>query len=329
MVMQKSVPEHEPGIRHGTLPVRLVEYAQQHPEILPDYRPFAHDIIDLVERLEQHEIVALIGPHGIGKSSLLAPALFETGKARGYTKTLSIGGIDTPHGYELHLDPHLWYKDKQQGPRGLSPEEIQSVAFSGQERSGISRFKDAIARRFRENPGSGVCFFDELYGIAECYPELTRSVAEMAAENDVTIVTTTPLVDPYGAGEATRERIEWETGYILQHQAERLNGTMVRVEIVEQRIPLSAIPDFLETYDVDPAGIRVFERNPALRRLQVFDRLVVQILGILRHDNPSLGTVTMQELGNLLNPNIELDQAIQIAGLTPEGYAKMILDMRR
>lgn len=328
MVMGKLLIEAEPA-PEATPPLRLRDYAKTHPEILPDYRPFAHDVIDLADRLAPHEYIALTGPHGIGKSGLLAPSLIAAAKARGYESSVVIGGVHTEHGYELHLDPHCWYGDKYRPSRLIKREELQEVAFRGWDRPELDRFKQAIAQRFAERGGNGICFFDEFYGFSTFYPELTRTISEMAHDRGVKLITTTPLIDTTGAHESSLERIAWETDLVMRRQAEVLDGSMVKVNITEQRIPLDEIPELLRIYDVAPRGIEVFARNPALRRLQVFDRVIMQVLGVLRHDHPEIRTVTVQELGQMLSPKVDLDLAITMAGLTPEGYAKMILDMRR
>ncbi len=325
--MHKTPAENEPQPRDSGVPLRLRDYATEHPEILPSYRPFAHDIIDLVDRLAPREFIALTGPHGIGKSGLLAPSLFEAATARGYESNVLVGGVHTNHGYELQLDPHAWYGDKD-NPSRLDLDELRKVAFAGWERPELDRFKQAISRRFSESNGQGICFFDEFYGFSSFYPELSRTIADIAQQNRVTLVTTTPLVDTFGAHETSRERITWETDLVMRRQAEVLDGTMIKVGICEQQVPLEGIRALLEVYDVAPEGISVFERSPVLRRLQVFDRLIVQLLGVLRNDHPEIGAITIQQLGHMLSADVDLDLAITAAGLTPEGYKKMILDMR-
>lgn len=74
----------------AAIPLDFSTYVRQHPEVLPDYRPFAGDMIGLL-RSHPDRLPVLIGPHGIGKSRLLTPAILEAGERAGLSALGSVG----------------------------------------------------------------------------------------------------------------------------------------------------------------------------------------------------------------------------------------------
>jgi hypothetical protein len=248
-------------------PSSFVDYGLANPVILPDYRPYAQQALDLITR-RSDELIVLEGTHGIGKTTRLIPALLGAARRNGYQDLGSLSVIDVEGGPMIHLDGHQRMLraangfDFHPGFDGTThmPEREADLLEIGERLRG--RFESAIA--------PALFVFDEALSAAEDLPEFTQRVLDEAGRNKVAVAVTQP-VQPW-------------SGHQMDHRLdiERLEALAARkvmaVEIIEARIPSAAIPGLLTALGVELAMADDFEQNPNLRRLQVVEYIANQII---------------------------------------------------
>lgn len=293
MKKQPSKPEATPteqSFRH--YPQSFGEYVQLHPEILPDYHPFASEVIEVL-RNHPDEIPILTATYGIGKSSLLVPALLEEGDKKGFQPLGSIStdvSVDAP---SLGLVIFDWYKLNHTGKRRVRhlgsqatsyaldtmpvasrpgqrarPETVARVTKRSKE-SGEPAIRAILHQRFTEGRDGRPGLFvldDFVITASKKYTWFTTFIGKLARENDVRLSVTQPVTDDYNAEDDARN-IEQQFG-----KRPKL------IEIPEQTVPIAALSELLINYGLDGSDIDAFKQNPLLRRLGVVESLVDIVL---------------------------------------------------
>lgn len=257
-------------------PENFTEYVQEHPELLPDYRPFAEQVIDRI-RNHPEELLTLIGSPGIGKSFLLTPALLEAGDRQGFQPLGSLSR--NPQDDESTILD--MYASKDIVDALADSRKFMMRPASSRRISGPDKLRQVLHQRFTEGRDGrpGLMVLDDFVGSHEDFPWLVEFIGELAKEHNVRLVTT--QVDHPGGREMKTDR--------LNELGQQVNQSIDLIEIPEQPVPLEAIADLLEAYGVEENAIEGFKSNPKLRRLAVVEiitkRLLTHRLRVAPDDN--------------------------------------------
>ncbi len=304
-------------------PNSFAEYVEAHPEILPDYHAFAHEIIDILHS-RPDELPSLTANSGIGKSRLLVPALLDEGDRLAYQPLGSVN-VDMQYGLSVMFDWHK-YKGSSSDIGSNVGGEINHYLLSSllsmkpgsivdsrraqmvQERTntiGEEAFRNVLHQRFTEGRDGrpGLFVIDDLMLAADEYPWFGSFIGKLARENDVRLIITQPA--NYG-DEKTDEYIEK-----LRKFGQQLGQTPRHIDITEQLVSIEAIDTLLETYGIDKSEDKAFKAVNRLRRLRVIEAIVDEVFA--NRDDETLKL-------NIDEGNIEPDELRELR--TIKGFAE-------
>lgn len=260
-------------------------YIESQPDVLPDYRPFAHEVIDLVDRTPRGEIPTLLGPNNIGKTRLLIPAIAEMALQQGYDYRGSIGGGAMGIlGTKVMLNAHEWLVEKGRG-LGLDKDRWGNpqVLFPGHHSEHSQRYYEfmerAVRRAIRPGDRTGLYIIDEVALFTWKYPELLHYMSQVTQENNIKIVALAPMIDRRQADTSEQEEIASREVSTLKGLAEITDATVLPVQITEQCIAMEAVQKIFQVYKMQPKLAEPFERNSSLRRLGTVEEVVEILAG--------------------------------------------------
>ncbi len=325
------VDEQEPRYMneedYGRMPDRFRDYATLHPDILPDYRPFAQRLIGMVDRTRDDEIIALTGPQGIGKTRLIAPAILGAAKQKGYKPLGSLTVMDIGDYPVIFLNAHEWLVDKGET---LGKNALVYYTHGAK----LEQVKRHIAGTFNSAQGERKIFMlDEFGELSEVIPELATFISDRARLNNVRLVGLAPKRDTKGANPDVASDIIRENDSRLKLLSETSRLAVMHAPIPEQLAPIAAIATLLETYGIDEEVLGRFERNTHLRRLGVIEVLVDHFFSQRKTEEPGgtsiLSHDDLQSLARSIRIDVDHPQPFDYrrVGLTKEAYIKMMKDL--
>lgn len=302
----------------ANMPDNFGEYAKAHPEILPDYLPFAGDVLDLVDSTRPDQVIALTGPQGIGKTRLLVPAILRRAQERGYKPLGSIQQIDDFVGRSVLIDAHEWLTDK--GDQSHPPSE--HMLFVDQDLDDVSetaaqewdKIRAIIHRKFTSSHGPKLFIIDEF---SESFL-LFSFISELARKNNVRLVAVGPLIS-HGRAPSDEER-ENVRDQRYQHLHEATNMSLTSLTIPEQLVSMDAISELLKVFGIDEEVSDAFSKNPHLRRLAMVEAIVKYVFAARKYKEPGDDTIIPGEYlrvyGGMFYNAFEMDNL----GLTEEEF---------
>ncbi|MBI4098163.1 MAG: hypothetical protein HY426_03930 [Candidatus Levybacteria bacterium] len=288
------VPVMDPVLFRG-MPDNFGGYSKSHPEILPDYLPFAGDVLDLVDSTRPDQIIALTGPQGIGKTRLLVPAILRRAQERGYKPLGSIQLMsDDLGGSRIMIDAHEWQTDK--GNHSIPPsehmfavgEDFDDIMSPGSKQLEIEQWdtiRAIIHRKFTSSDEPKLFIIDEFSGS----PLLFSFISELARTNNVRLVAIGPIITKNRVpSDEEREDIRDKR---YQHLHEATNRSLVPLTIPDQLVPIDAIPELLKVFGIDEEVTAAFSKNPHLRRLAMLEEIVKYVFAARKREAPEDDTL--------------------------------------
>lgn len=241
----------------ANMPRDFAEYVERNRAILPNYGPFARETIARLAELEPRQRLLLHGPHGIGKSTVLASALLEAGVEQGYEPLGSICISEDAAKPLVFVDSH---ESLAKGGQGTTLGPGGGVLLHTAERQ--IRTLQTIRERVAQSSGRAVLIADEIiHNSAAGIPALAQYIFEEAEARGVTVIFTEPDL-LYVPAHIQRESLK-------RQFSEENNVELVEVTIPEQPVNLTQIPHMAEAFGVDPGLAELFDRNPQMARLRV------------------------------------------------------------
>ena len=277
----------------ANMPNNFGEYSKAHPEILPDYLPFAGEVLDLVDSTRPDQIIALTGPQGIGKSRLIVPAILKRAQERGYKPLGSVQNVADLIGSTIMIDAHTWLTDK--GHQSIAPSN--HAFFVGDDLNDGSNIfipqwdeiRNIIHRKFTSFEGPKLFVIDEF---AQA-PLFLSFISDLARKNNVRLVAIGPLITHSTAPkEEEREDIRNQR---YQDLHETVDMPLIPLTIPEQLVPVDAITTLLETFGIDEEVAAAFSKNPHLRRLAMVEAIVKYVFSTRKRQEPDDNTIVPWE----------------------------------
>jgi hypothetical protein len=285
----------------ANMPANFAEYAARNPAILPDYRPFAYGMIDLMER-RPGEHVVLHGPCGIGKTTLLAAALLETGIKRGYHTASSLTFHDGEFGLGAFFDSYDLFVN---GVSGMPNFDMSSYSPFHSNSRRQEQVSERIRSRFVRAAG-GLAVVDEIPGLTYTVPEFVKFLFNEARYHNVNMIFTVP------SRPKDLEDLTWEeVRPVFTHAT---GAKLIDVTIPEQPVNLGQLPHIAETFGIEESFTRIFNEHPRLARLRVMSFIVDALAGRKSRapDDDFIATTydAKHLLQGIINAKSETDRAI-------------------
>jgi hypothetical protein len=260
-------PQMEPE-DHAAYPESFYDYALEHPEILPNYKGFAYDALDLIDR-RPDELIVLEGRHGIGKTMRLIPDVLQLARTRGYKALGSISVVGGFEGQDVHVDGHEYMI------RNILLSDIHSKTSRGYHLPEVDshrqKLHELLRARFQVCEGPGLFIFDEAASTADSWPEVIKVINKDAQDNGVSLAVTQP-----------RSFWKADSAVIAREQNRKLEVVtgkrVTTVSIPEAQVSLNAIPALLHALGIEASLVDKFAQNPNLRRLRVAEKIASDII---------------------------------------------------
>lgn len=250
---------------HANMPATFAEYTTRNPDILPNYRPFAHDMVNLLGRRPDKTLL-LRGDHGIGKSTVVASAILKTAAEQGYQPVGSLAfGLD--YDVEVYFDSHQTFVTANQGSAWFSPERITHLGRSWQRQA----LTEEIRARFTSASRRGIMLLDEIGPIGgDRAPWLAQFIFDEARHYGTTLVVTHPNLIA-GRNQDLANRTLGELALVAGVEFQE-------VQIPEQPIDLQQTPHVATTFGIEPDFAELFAAHPRLSRLRLAT-FIIDMLG--------------------------------------------------